>query len=296
MNTNNKLFIWAYLVFSFLLVSCNSDTDFDDNSEYANLEPISILNVSAEGTSSFMVGNIYRVLDTTSPLTADEIEFLYAVREDEKMTHDLNIAFSSLYPAAMQFVKISRAEATHITTIEKLFDYYEIDYPALTSPGVFADEDRQNRYNELVAEGNTLVNAYKVIASLEEENIIAYTHVLGDISNSNIKLIVSNLLRGSRNHLRSIVRQINTSGEVYTPVLLDDITYQEIISSQPEQGNKYQQQGKQGQNTNSKKGNRQQSRKGSVNKLGVCTGCANGNSSGNNPNKGDAGKGYRGGH
>ncbi|MDL2281798.1 DUF2202 domain-containing protein [Parabacteroides sp. OttesenSCG-928-G06] len=295
MNTNNKLFTWVYLAFSLILFSCGSDSDFDDNAGVASSESISILKVSAEGTSSFVVENICRVLDTTSPLTADEIEFLYALREDEKMGHDLNVVFSILYPTALSFTNISRAEATHIATIEKIFDYYEIEYPALSPAGLFTDEDRQSRYDELLAGGNTLVGAYKVIASLEEENIVAYNHVLENIPNPNIKIIVSNLLRSSRNHLRSIVRQMNASGEVYTPVLLDDATYQEIISSKPEQGNKYQQKGSQGQNTNSRKGNHQQGRKGSVNKTGVCTGCINGNSSGNNSNKGNAGKGYRGG-
>lgn len=269
MNTKNKLFTWAYLAFSFLLFSCNSDTDFDDNAGVSNSETISILKVSAEGTSSFVVENICRVLEATSPLTADEIEFLYGVREDEKMARDLNIVFSSLYPATLPFINISLAEATHIATLEKLFDYYEIDYPALSSPGVFTDEKRQSRYNELVAEGNSLVNAYKVIALLEEENIITYNHILESISNPNIKIIVSNLLRSSRNHLRSIVRQINALGKVYMPMLLDDISYQDIITSQPEKGNKYQQKGKQEKNTNSGKGNQQQSRKGSKYKAGI---------------------------
>lgn len=254
MNTNYKLVGWPYLAFLLLLLSCSGDPDFDDTTGVANSEPISILKVSAEGTSSFLVDNICRVLDVTSPLTADEIEFLYALREDEKISRDLNVAFSSLYPAAVQFSNISTAEATHIATIERLFDYYEIDYPALNPGGVFTDEYRQIRYNELLAKGNTLENAYKAIASLEEENIVSYNNVLKSISNPNITIIVSNLLRSSTNHLRAIIRQINALGETYTPTLLDDATYRDIITSNPEQGNKYPQKGKQGQNNNSNKG------------------------------------------
>lgn len=295
MNTN-RLFALLCLAFSLILLSCSNDHDFDDNTGVVNSEPVSLLKVSAEGTSSFMMDNICPVLDVTSPLTADEIEFLYALREDEKISHDLNVAFSSLYPTVVQFTKISTAEATHIATIERLFDYYEIEYPPLNPKGVFSDEYRQARYNELLAEGNTLENAYKVIASLEEENIISYNDVLKSISNPNIAIIVSNLLRSSTNHLRAIVRQINLLGGVYTPVLVDDATYQAIISSNPEQGKKYQQKGKQGQKTNSGKGNHHKGKKGSVNNAGVCTGCANGASPGNNSNKGHAGKGYRGGH
>lgn len=279
-----------------MLFSCSSENDFDDNTGTGNSEPVSLLKVSDEGISSFIVDNICPVLDATSPLTADEIEFLYALREDEKMSRDLNLAFSSLYPTAVQFSRIGTAEATHIATIERLLDYYEIEYPALSPNGLFADEYRQNRYNELLVTGNTLETAYTAIARLEEENIITYNNVLRNISNPNIKIIVSNLLKSSTNHLRAVVRQITLSGSNYTPSLLDETTYQEIISSNPGQGNKYQQKGKQGQNTNSEKGNQHRGNKGSINNSGVCKGCTNGTSPGSNSNKGRAGKGYRGGN
>ncbi|NDV80147.1 DUF2202 domain-containing protein [Dysgonomonas sp. 511] len=295
MNTNNKLFAFLFMVFSFMLFSCSSENDFDDNTGTGNSEPVSLLKVTDEGISSFIVDNICPVLDATSPLTADEIEFLYVLREDEKMSRDLNFAFSSLYPTAVQFSRIGTAEATHITTIERLLDYYEIEYPALSPDGVFADEYRQSRYNELLAMGNTMENAYTATARLEEENIVAYNNVLENISNPNIKIIVSNLLKSSTNHFKAVVRQITLLGSNYTPSILDGTTYQEIISSNPGQGNKYQQKGKQGQNTNSGKRGQQKGNKGSVNSSGVCTGCTNGTSPGSNSNKGQTGKGYRGG-
>lgn len=292
MNTKNKLFAFLYVSFSLILFSCSSE----ELNETGSLEPINILQVSNEGVSSFIVNNICPILDATTPLTADEIEFLFALREDEKMSYDLNLAFSSLYPSAPQFTKIGAAEATHIATIEKLLAYYEIEYPPLNANGIFNDEDRQNRYNELFTMGNTLEYAYQAVAYLEEENIVSYTNVLENISNPNIKIIVSNLLKSSTNHFRAIVRQITVSGGSYAPILLDSMTYQEIIASNPGQGNSYQQKGKQGQSTNSDKGNRQGGNKGSVNNSGVCTGCTNGTAPGNNSNKGQTGKGYRGGN
>ncbi|NDV67697.1 DUF2202 domain-containing protein [Dysgonomonas sp. 25] len=295
MNTNNKLFAFLCLTFSFMLFSCSSENDFDDNTGTGNSELVSLLKVSDEGISSFMVDNLCPVLDATSPLAADEIEFLYALREDEKMSRDLNLAFSSLYPTAIQFSRIGTAEATHIATIERLLDYYEIEYPALSPDGVFADKYRQSQYNELLITSNTLENAHTAIARLEEENIVDYDNVLENISNPNIKIIISNLLKSSTNHLRAVVRQITLLGSSYTPSLLDGTTYQVIISSNPGQGNKYQQKGKQGQNTNSEKGNQQKGNKGAVNNSGMCRGCTNGTSPGSNSNKGQTGKGYRGG-
>lgn len=276
MNVNNKLVAFLCLAFSFMLFSCSSENDFDGKTGNGNSDPVSLLNVSDDGISSFMVANICPILAVTPPLTADEIEFFYALREDEKLARDLNFAFSALYPTVVQFSKIGTAEATHIATIERILDYYEIEYPALTSDGVFADEYRQNRYNKLLITGNTPVNAFTAIARLEEGNSIAYKQVLENISNPNIKIVVSNLLKSSTNHLRAAVRQITLLGGSYTPSLLDEATYQEIISSKPGQDNKYQQKGKQGQNTNSEKGNQPKGNKGSVNTSGVCTGCVNG--------------------
>lgn len=290
----NKLFTLLLATFSVMFFSC-SNNEFDDDLENGNSEPLSILRVSEEGFSSFAVNNVCPVLDVTIPLSIDEIEFLYALREDEKMSYDLSTAFSSLYATAIQFSKISNAEATHIASIERLLDYYEIEYPALTPKGVFNDEYRQSHYNELLAMGNTLIDAYLVIAILEEENIITYNEVLKNISNPNIEIIVSNLLKSSTNHFRAVVRQVTFLGGTYIPFLLDDTTFQNIISSGPGQGNKYHQKGKTGQNTNSGKGNQQGGNKGSVNNLGTCTGCTNGNNQGSNSNKGQAGKGYRGG-
>lgn len=273
MNTHFKLSTCLYLLISLILFSCSSDSYFDDNLDTGNSASVSLLNISDEGISSFMVDNICRILDVTSPLTADEIEFLYALREDEKISHDLNMTFSSLYPTVIQFAKIGTAKATHIATIERLLDYYEIEYPTVSPVGIFNDEYRQSRYNEMFAKGNTLENACQATASLEEENIVAYNNYSGTISNPNIKIIVSNLLKSSSNHFKAIIRQITALGGSYTPTLLDNITYQKIITSNQGQGNKYQQKGKQGQNTNSEKGNQNKGKKGSVNKSGVCTGC-----------------------
>ena len=66
-------------------------------------------------------------------------------------------------------------------------------------------------------------------------------------SHSDIKNVYENLVRGSRNHLRSFVGQIEATGEDYDPVMMtgtDDITgedldalYEDIISGDQETAN-----------------------------------------------------------
>lgn len=166
------------------LSSCNSDNESIDN---GSGEPLTILKMTeTEGISSFVIANICPVMTVTDPLTVDEIEFFYAVREDEKLTKDLYWAFSAQYPACIQFSHIEEAEATHIAAVETLLSYYEIEFPALGQNGVFTDIERQARYDVLLAKGNTLIDAFEAIAVLEEDNVVSYKAVEANIVNENI--------------------------------------------------------------------------------------------------------------
>jgi hypothetical protein len=268
--------------------SCSSDN------ESSAAQPVALLNVTTDGISTIQVNKVSSVFVANADLTADEIEFLYAIREDEKLAKDVSEAFSSKYPTSIAFSNIAKAEATHIAAIENVLAYYEIEFPALGTTGVFYDEARQNQYNELLAKDTSLVEAYKATAFLEEQSIAAYATVTPNISNANIQIIVSNLMRGSSNHFKAYIRQLTTLGETYLPTLLSQATYDEIINSPYGQGNKYGHQGN-GMNSNSGKGHRGQGNKGGVNASGTCTGTVNGTAPGTGVGQGGMGKGYRGG-
>lgn len=297
-----------------MLFSCSSDDHFEKNG--GNIEPLTLLEVAKDGVSTFIVDNLPSIMDVTDPLGADEIEFIYALREDEKISRDLTLVLAELYPEVQFFSRVAKAGATHIATVERLLDYYEIEYPKLSAPGMFGDESRQNHYDQLLAMGETEEGGYRAIAQLEEENIVAYDEVIDDIDNPNIEIVVANLLKSSKNHLRAAVRQITRVGGEYIPQLLDDATYNNIVGSTPEKGDRYHCKGGtgdggrchgdghghshnshkhgDGHHTNSGKGNGNQGNKGSVDRGGDCTGCYGGGSSDNNHHKGKAGKGYRG--
>lgn len=294
MKTTKLLSIALSSLFFIFFLSCSNNDGITAPDEYSSNQ-VSLLKVSTDGVSTFEINNVCPVFGVTAPLTADEIEFLYAVREDEKVSRDLNLAFATLYPLSRQFANIGAAEATHIAVIETLLSYYEIEYPSLGQAGIFEDASRQTRYNELFAKGTTLAGAYNAIALLEEENIVAYNAVLANITNTNIQLIISNMMRSSSNHLKATVRQLSNLGETYTPALLEIAVYNDIINSAFNQGNRYGQQGRNGQNTNSAKGDGNKGNKGSVNASGTCTGTGNGTAPGSGGSKGQTGKGYRGG-
>lgn len=275
-----------------LAVSCDKNDGANSENEAA------ILNVTSEGVSTFAVSGIPAVMTATNLIVADEAEFLYAMREDEKLSKDLYTAFAVQYSSSAQFSRIAAAEASHIAAIEGVLAYYEIEIPVLGEAGVFADTERQSRYDELLAKGSSTLEAFKVMAEVEEGNIDAYNTVLPNVANDNIKLLLENMVKCSSNHLRAAVRQITALGGSYTPTVLSQEQYNGIISSDFAQGNKHAYQygkgGKHG-NTNSQKGGQGQGCKGTVSSSGACTNITTGTYPGTNNSKGQVGKKYRGG-
>ena len=281
--------------------SCSKNSDI----ELADEIPVALLEVStksgSEGITTFNLNNVDPAMDTTGYLNADEIELLYAMREDEKLARDLYTFYSTEYPDVPVFKFISVAKSNHIAAIEKILTYYEIDFPKVGDCGVFQDSSLQSRYNDLINVDSAMV-ALVNMAILEEENIVAYTAVLEAVDNPNIRLLLINMVRASSNHLRASVRVIQKMGGVYSPRLLDQELYDQIIQSGFQYGEMYKKRrgnGTNSQGSNSQKRGDQQGRKGSVNGSGTCTETINGGLAGSNSGAGstpgNVGRGYRGG-
>lgn len=277
--------------------ACDQTSDLESATDL----PLQLLKVSSqsnsEGTTTFITENICPVFEVTNPLTADEIEFLYAAREDEKLARDLYSVYAAQYPAYLAFKNIAAAESNHIAAIEKIFGYYEIEFPELTETGVFADAGLQEKYDSLVPAATPL-EAFTIMAYIEEEGIYAYQAVIETTENANIKLFLENMVKASSNHLKAAVRQITLLEGTYTPSILDQAAYDEIINSSFGKGNMYlHKYGRGGKNalTNSEKGDNGRGRKGGVDHTGTCTETANGAAPGTSNTRGSAGKGYRGG-
>ncbi|MDZ4059371.1 MAG: DUF2202 domain-containing protein, partial [Bacteroidales bacterium] len=252
---------------------------------------LEVISVAADGTTTFVTTNLCPVFDTTAELTANEIEFLYAVREDEKLARDVYTYFFDKFELA-PFSRIAKAEANHIAAVERLLYFYSITYPAVGPVGEFKDGDRKAYYESLINKGDTALEAYKATAYLEEKDVADYTLVLGSIQNPNIKMVIENLIKGSSNHLRASVRQVNALGGTYAPAFLTQEKFEEIVNSSFINGKQYNRKGNI-DSINNEAGPSGQ--KGAVNQDGNCTGTANGNAPGTQSQGGNVGKGYRGG-
>lgn len=280
---------------SFALISCAKNTLSDNTAELMESgTPVAVLEVKSDGVTTFNLAGETPPFDSTADLTADEIEFVYAVREDEKVARDLYAAFFEKYSLKV-FSNISKSEANHMRAVEILLDYYEIDFPVPGAYGVFEDSARQAIYDSLVIKGSTALEGFRVMAQLEEENIISYTDVLEDITNPNIKIVIENLGKASENHFKAAIRQITALGGTYTPVQMTQEEYSALIAKGFEQGKRYRYKNM-GDTTNSgKKMNGNTEKRGKVNSNGTSTGSSNGTTPGGEGRKGEQGKGYRGG-
>ena len=282
-------------VASFALISCAKDNVSDNTAELMEAgTPVAILEVKSDGITTFNLAGETPPFDSTADLTADEIEFAYALREDEKVARDLYAAFFEKY-SLKTFSNISKSEGNHMRAVEILLEYYEIDFPAAGNFGTFADSARQADYDSLLIMGSTALEAFKVMALLEESNIVSYNSVMADITNPNIKIVVENLGKASENHFRAAIRQITALGGTYAPKLMTQEEYNAMIAKGFEQGKRYRYKNM-GDTTNSgKKMNGNTEKRGSVNGKGISTGSSNGTTPGRENRQGQQGKGYRGG-
>ncbi|HBY01631.1 MAG TPA: hypothetical protein DEG92_03680 [Rikenellaceae bacterium] len=294
MKTNYVRTLVAICAISLSLASCSKETNPNTSELVVPGTPVDIIEVKSDGATTFALAGVTPAFDSTADLTADEIEFIFAVREDEKVARDLYFSFFQKF-GLKPFENIGKAEDNHIKATERLFDYYEIDYPALSDNGKFEDAIRQKLYDSLLLKGTPELEAFKVMAFLEESNIVEYGEVLKTIVNPNIKIVIENLAKASANHFKAAIRQITALGGTYAPALMTQEQYRAVIAIGFEQGKRYMSKnnGSTANSGNKLGGNGQ--KKGSVNSQGNCNSSSNGTASGSQNKQGNVGKGYRGG-
>ena len=170
--------------------------------------------------------------------SAEEAGLLF-MREEEKLARDV---YLTLYDTWNQqvFQNISRSEQAHTDAVLALLEQYGISDPVGDNPvGVFVDEALQALHDKLVNQGSaSLIDALLVGAAIEEIDIIDIEKRKEDvIGNDDIIEVYDNiLLKGSRNHLRAFVKNLETQGITYQPQYLSQAEYDAIISGETERG------------------------------------------------------------
>ena len=163
-------------------------------------------------------------------LSQDEIDSLLIMRQEEMLARDV---YDFLYVKWGQkiFDNISDSEQTHTDTVLYLLDKYDIEDPIdINKPGVYESQELQSIYNDLIEQGSkSLLDAMIVGTTVEDLDIKDLQDFLLQVDNEDIILAYQNLLKWSRNHLRSFVKQVERNGGEYEPQFISNDDYLSII-------------------------------------------------------------------
>jgi hypothetical protein len=168
--------------------------------------------------------------EPTGELTNLEREGLLYMVEEEKLAADVYSALNDKWNLRV-FDNIGRAELTHEDAVQTLLERYSLANP-IRSTGEFSNVTLQRLYYDLVSRGNLSVgDALKVGAAIEEIDILDLEECMAQTEKEDILLVYSNLKRGSENHLRAFVNNLERRGIEYAPERLSLEEYEGIINS-----------------------------------------------------------------
>jgi len=163
-------------------------------------------------------------------LTAAEMEDLLYMAEEEKLAGDVYSALNDKWNLRV-FDNIIRAERTHEAAVKTLLDRYSLPDPGL-GEGEFSNETLQGLYDDLVAQGSASPEqALMVGAAIEEIDILDLDDSMTGTGREDILLVYANLKRGSENHLRAFVNNLERQGAEYSPQYLSPEEYDAIIAN-----------------------------------------------------------------
>ncbi|WP_371193255.1 DUF2202 domain-containing protein [Glaciecola sp. SC05] len=194
-----------------------------------------LLDVDLEGSTAFNPNTLLNNLSTIplSDLSAAEKESLVFMREEEKLARDVYTVMYNKYRTKI-FTNIAASEQTHTDAVLALIQRYDLVDPMETDVfGGFMNSELQLIYDTLVTSGSiSQLEALYVGATVEELDIYDLQYQKDSVvDNADIIYVYDNLLKGSRNHLRSFDKQIKNSGGTYTPVYISQDLYDSIVNS-----------------------------------------------------------------
>ena len=167
------------------------------------------------------------------PLEYEEEQSLLFMREEEKLARDVYLTFYEEWGKPV-FSNIAQSEQTHTDAVAEKIEKYGLPDPVVDDPvGIFVNSFLLEKYYELVAKGQlSELDALMVGAFIEELDIIDLQESIEKTDEADIQELYSNLMRGSRNHLRAFVELIeDATGEDYKAQLLDQDAVDAIVNS-----------------------------------------------------------------
>jgi len=179
------------------------------------------------GCAKEETGNGSQVLE----LTAVEQQDLSYLREEEKLARDVYLYNKELYGLNI-FGNISSSEQTHMDKVLELLELAGLEDPMKSnSIGEFNNAELAVLYTELTEQSSvSIVEALKVGALIEDLDIDDIEKMITHTSNETVLTLYANLVCGSKNHIRSYTRNLESNGAAYTPQFISNDYYNQILS------------------------------------------------------------------
>jgi hypothetical protein len=170
-----------------------------------------------------------------SALSSEEIAGLQFSREEEKLARDVYGVLTATGPI---FSNIQASEQRHFDAIGGLLVAYDLADPAEgRSAGEFQDPELATLYEELVQRGAPGgLDALGVGCTIEELDLHDLAIAQTTVEHPDLDTVYDNLALGSRNHLRAFYSKLIADGGSYTPIWLEQTTFDAIVTSPKEQG------------------------------------------------------------
>ena len=221
----NTIITFILLIGITVLSSCDSEDNLGATSEEYN---VAVLAQISETILAFPLDS----------LDAEEISGLELMREEEKLARDVYLHLYETWGIRI-FLNISNSESTHMHTIKVLLDRYELEDPISEDvEGEFENSELAALFTSLTSFGDSsLVNAFRVGSTIEDLDIKDLMDLTEETDNEDILFAYDNLTRGSRNHIRSFVSKLNTSGESYDAQFISETLLDSILNTPKEAGN-----------------------------------------------------------
>ncbi len=158
-------------------------------------------------------------------------EGLLYMAEEEKLARDVYLALYEMWGNRV-FLNIAKAEQQHMDALSAVLNDKEMDNPIETSEiGVFHNTEIAKLYDSLVAQGSTSIEeAFLVGAIIEDLDIYDLQRSIEGTDDEVEIWVYNNLLRGSENHMRAFVRQLDRYGLDYTARYISDTELSTILS------------------------------------------------------------------
>lgn len=169
-------------------------------------------------------------------LSDEEIEGILFSVEEEKLARDIYLELYEKWNIRI-FSNIASSEQNHMDVMSYLIERYDLENPLQENKGEFTNEELTTLYNQLIEKGSkSLTNALEVGATIEDMDIADLKKQINLTDNQDLKIAYQNLMKASRNHMRSFTMQLERQDTQYFPQYINESEYEKIINSEKEKG------------------------------------------------------------